>query len=383
MIRSIFILGNHIQALGIARMAHKIGLRTELFSDYRASITRFSRTCNTFHLFKNETDLAQILSGKGQVKDTLLIPTNDRLLGFLMKNYDVLRQSYHMSFPEPAITDICFNKRKTYQFAGELGIQLPESHFPDNEEQLMKLSEKINYPVILKPAIMYKFYDITGKKVYLCDSAEELIKNYLLFVSVIPADEVIVQEFLMGGAENLYSFGSFSADGQVLGSFMANRIRQKPMDFGVSTCFAKTVNIDQLRELSHLILSKLKYFGPSEIEFMYDQNENEFKLIEINPRFWKWHSLANALGINLVELMVKYLDGNQIQAVTSTRENVAWIERLTDTYVVLGELLAGNMSIGEYLATLKMQKESACWSWKDPMPGIMYLLLSPYLWFKR
>jgi len=42
MIKKVFILGNHIQALGIARQVKNYGLESYLFISDNASITRFS-----------------------------------------------------------------------------------------------------------------------------------------------------------------------------------------------------------------------------------------------------------------------------------------------------------------------------------------------------
>lgn len=39
------------------------------------------------------------------------------------------------------------------------------------------------------------------------------------------------------------------------------------------------------------ILKALKYCGPFEMEFVYDEKSCEYKLIELNPRFWMQHGL--------------------------------------------------------------------------------------------
>ena len=82
-------------------------------------------------------------------------------------------------------------------------------------------------------------------------------------------------------------------------------------------------------------------------------------------------------------MMVRYLENRPLPPKINDRPDVGWVERLTDTYVVLGELLAGRIRLGEYLRTMRLPKESAAWSWRDPLPAIMYVLLSPYLLIKR
>ncbi len=382
-IKHLYILGNHIQALGLARMAARTGMEVTLFNSYGASVTRFSNCCHHFVRFTDHEDLLRQLLDSPVQKDALLLATNDSLIGFMADHYKELDRIFQLSIPCPASVQICFNKRETYQKARDLGIPIPESWFPDTRAEIEELSHQLTYPVILKPAVMFTFHDATGKKAYYCPDPDTLLENYDKLVSVIPPEEVIVQEFLSGGAPTLFSFGSFFAEGKVYGSFVANRIRQKPMDFGVSTCFAHTVHNPVIEKLAIRFLEGIGYFGVSEVEFMYDENTRQFKLLEINPRAWKWHSIANKLGINLVDMMRQYLEGKPVEPQISREPGVAWVERLTDTYVVLGEIVKGNLSLSEYLKTMRMPKESAVWSLRDPLPALMYIIMAPYLLFKR
>ncbi|MFN7116810.1 MAG: ATP-grasp domain-containing protein [Saprospiraceae bacterium] len=382
-IQRLFILGNHIQALGVSRMAAAIGLEVTIFNGYGASVARFSNTCKHFILYKDKAHLLQMLLNESRERDTLLVATNDNLIGFMADHYDILAEKYYLSIPTPDVVDICYNKRLTYQKAMDLGIPIPTSYFPDTLEEVMELADQITYPIIIKPAVMHTFHSATGKKVFFCKDKTDLLNNYREIIKIIPPEEVIIQQFLTGGAKQLYSYGSFFAEGQAYGSFIANRIRQKPMDFGISTCFAHTVLNPEIEKLSVEFLKAIDYFGMSEVEFMYDEKTNEYKLIEINPRSWKWHSLANKLGINLFQMMVSYLEQKSIEVKHNQQANIAWIERVTDTYVVVKEIIKGRMSLADYRKTMQMPKESATWSWRDPFPAIMYVLMTPILWWKR
>ncbi len=382
-IKEIYILGNHIQALGLARMAAGIGRRVTIFNNYGASVARFSKACARFVLYRDKPHLLELLLADKSTRDTLLIATNDNLIGFMADHYAELGERYFLSIPRPEVVQICYNKRDTYRTAAKLGIPIPETHYPDSEADIEALAPRLTYPVILKPAIMYTFHSATGKKVFFCPDAASLRSSYHEILRIIPPDEVIVQQFLHGGAPTLYSFGSFFAGGEVYGGFIANRIRQKPMDFGVSTCFARTVLNDDIQKLAIDFLKAIDYFGMSEVEFMYDADTDTFRLIEINPRAWKWHSIANKLDMNLLGMMVDYLEGKPVARKLNDRAGVGWIERLTDTYVALNEIRKGRMTFGEYWTTLRMPKESATWSLRDPLPAIMYVLMSPYLLIKR
>ena len=384
MINKVIILDNHLQGLGVSRICHGLGLEVHLFNHSSICVARHSNTCSYFTIYRSEDDLKEKLKEFNSTeKDTILMPTNDKMVGFISANHEVLSQKFYLSLPGPDVIDIGYNKIKTYKLCQKLRIPIPESYFPENIVELEKIANDLNYPVILKPAIMHSFYHIFGVKVFKCNNKQELIEFYKKTIQFIPANEVIIQEFLTGGAPSLYSFGSFCSGDKVWGGFSANRIRQKPMDFGISTTYAKTVNIPALKEYATKFLVSMGYFGLSEVEFMFDDKSNTYKLLEINPRTWKWHTITNKLGVNLIGQMVDYLNHKEIIEKFSAEENIAWVERLTDTFVVLKEILKGRMSLSDYRQSMKLTKESAAFSNRDIWPAIMYILYSPYFFFKR
>lgn len=384
MIEQVIILGNHIQGLGISRIANRLGCRVYLFNQSHMSVARFSNTLYKFIKFRDIKHLHELLTELDlENKKTVIFPTNDQMVGFLAENFNVLSEKFLLSISEKKITDIAFNKRNTYKAAEIAGIPYPLSYYPDSYDELLSLEPRFKYPLIIKPAIMFNFYKKAGKKVFYCDSKETLISNYKKAIGFIPPDEVIIQEMLPGGAPNLFSFASYASQGKVKGSFIANRLRQKPMDFGVATTFAKSVLSERIDTLARKFLQHINYTGLSEVEFMYDERIQDYKLIEINPRTWKWHTMSNKIGINLIKMLLDDLEGKEIKEASNQLENIGWIEQLTDTFVMISEVIKGKMKFKEYRKSLRIEKEFATWDRKDPLPAIMYILLSPYFYFTR
>jgi len=384
LIKKLFILGNHVQGLGVSRLAKKNGLDVWLFNHTGFCITRYSNTCSRFIKYSDQNNLLEILSHQAfENEKPVLIPTNDKLVWFIAENYEILSEKYYISLPPKDVVEIAYNKIKTYKIAEKIGIPIPHSFFPRSLEEVIYKANDLKYPVVIKPAIMHTYYTTTGKKMIKCNSSKELIVGYKEFTKIIPLDEVIIQEMLPGGPQNLYSFGSFCDGEKVWASLTANRIRQKPMDFGISTTFAQSVAVEEIENLAKRLLSQINYFGISEVEFMFDPLANEYKLLEINPRTWKWHSIANILGVDLLKPMLNIW--LQIPNVENHNKivGVGWIERLTDFFVFAKELSRGRMGVGQYLKSLKIPKESAVFKLNDPLPAIMYIILSPILLIKR
>ncbi len=386
MIKRVFILGDHVQGLGVIRICKKLGVKTVLFNSERASIARFSKYLDVFIYYKDDNELLSQLVKRMCSIETLIIPTNDTLVKLVSDNRELLKE-YKFNLPSHNTTMLCFDKVLTYKKAEELGIPFPKSYYPESIEDLVKIIPDIRFPVIIKPAVMTTFLKYTGKKALLCNSIDELTENYELSLKAVPAKEIIIQEFLPGGPKNLYSYGSFFAEGKSWASFIANRCRQRPFTFGRATTYAVSVVNKEIDALAEKLLAEIDYFGVSETEFMYDEITKEFKLLEINPRTWKWHSMANIIGISPLESLIKYLNNDpNLILQRNEREDLAWIERMIDTFIVLKELSKGNKSrikLKDYLMSLNKKKEYAVWSWKDPLPAIMYALLTPYLKYKR
>jgi len=382
MIKQAFLLGNHIQSLGIARQLSAIGVRVVLFTESKISIARFSNAVAKSYKFKSLEHLKQILTDVAPREHTMLIPTNDKMIDFLEKYRSSLEGVFHVGLPDSKTVEIFYDKQESYRFAKEYGIACPDTHYPQTISDAEHVSGRLAYPVILKPRIMHTFHKKFGVKAYKCDNAGELLEKAKKIDEKFGVDGVVIQEYLDGGAETLYSYGVYAVNGVPVVSLMANRIRQNPMTFGNSTTFAKVCRIPQIKEQAEKILEITGYTGVAEIEFMYDRKTDTYKFIEINTRFWKWHTLSNRLGFGFASAWVHSLNSVEVPQ-PQWNENAAWVERLTDSWVISKEVLKGRLKLKQVVESYKADKEYAVFTWQDFAPFIMYLILTPILYFKR
>lgn len=384
MIQRVAIIGGHIQALGLARQVKKKGVEVVLLVESAWSVARFSNCVTRTCVYNSKEELLQLIN-QMQLPNraTLLFPTNDEAVEILTEHYSEYQSKYALGVPNPEVVNLFNNKRNAYQFATANGIPAPACWYPNRMEDVEQLSIELPYPIVVKPAIMYSFHSTFGKKAFRCDNAEELIQIFQrIDAANYPIDSILIQEFLSGGPKYLYSYGVFAADGKPVVSLMANRIRQNPMDFGNSTTFAVTCDIDAIKQQSEALLHQVKYFGLGEVEWMYDPHSKTYKFLEINTRAWKWHTICNQLGHSFIEAMIDYYNGVEVSH-THYSGQAAWVERLTDWTVICKEVLKGRMKLSEAYRIYQQTKENAVWSWRDPMPGVMYILMSPVLYVKR
>jgi D-aspartate ligase len=379
------IIGGDFHGLGIARNLEVLGIPVFVV-DPGFCIARFSRLRDAFFkcppLADTEAfiDFLMKLATSEKLGKTVLFPVSDTAVHILSKYRNKLEQQYLVPTPAWEITKLAYDKKLTYQIANEIGIPIPKTYFPENEEELSKL--ELDFPVILKPAITSNFYPVSHLKAIRSNNHKELLRNYRYMFSIIDKSEIMVQEIIGGGPKNLYSFCSLFGNGAVKAKIMAVRLRQHPMDFGSSSTYVITCTIPQLEELSTRILRHMNYYGLSEVEFMFDERDDTFKLIDINPRTWAWHTLGAKAGVNFSALLFRDMHNDPVQ-LDSFESGVIWIRELTDIPTAATEIVKKRLKVTDYLGTLKGKKELAVFSRRDPLPFVVELFQGPYMWCKR
>ena len=385
MIKRVVIFGGHIQALGLARQVKARGIEVVIVIDDGCSVARFSRAVDRTIVVPIEDWRLQIEELELPEKGTMLFPTNDEAVEMLCGRYEEYKERFALGVPEPKVIELFNDKRRAYRFAEASGVHCPKCWYPDTMEDVEALSKELPYPVVVKPAVMYSFHATFGKKAFRCDDAASLKATYMRIAAKgYPLETLVVQECLDGGAKNLYSCGVMAAGGEIIVSMQANRIRQNPMDFGNSTTYAISCFVPQIQEQTEALLRMTNYSGVGEVEWMWDAKAQQYKFLEINTRAWKWHTISNQLNFSFIGALIDYYNGEQsTKNDYNDAKQVAWCERLTDWTVVAKEILHGRMRLKDVCASYMIKHESAVWSWRDPMPGTMYILLSPILYVKR
>ena len=381
MIRQVIILGGHIQALGLARQANTTGIPVIVFTEDAYSVARYSNAVKKTVVFERIDNLYNCLIPY-QDTDTFLLPTADQYVEFLDQSREDLSKHFVLGIPQKDVVELFGDKSNTYKFASRIHVPHPKSWYPECIDNVVEIAQKAAFPLVVKPAVMYSFHRMFGKKAFRCNDKESLVAKCEEIGKRMPLSSIIIQEFIAGGAKSLYSFGAFVVEGEPKAWIMANRIRQNPMDFGNSTTFAITCHIPELEESARRILKETHYTGLAEVEFMYDEHAKCFKFLEVNTRAWKWHSISTGLGFGFFTELIKY-ENNQPGDFKSTSKNIAWVDRLTDFSIIIKESFKGRMRFWEALGSYWQKKVYAVWSWRDPLPALMYLLLSPILFIKR
>ncbi len=376
------VLGGDRQGLGIARSLGAHGVPVLVIDD-RPSISRASRyvqrvlrvpDLQTEH---GVLDALMLARARHPVTGWVLYPTKDEQVAAIAANRAALTGHFRVPTPEFDCVRAAWDKRETYRLAARLGIPIPRTWFPRTEADLAEID--VSTPLAVKPSIKEHFFYATGAKAWRADGRAELLATFRRAAAIVPDGEVIVQEMIRGGPDEQFAYCAFFAAGRPVASMTVQRFRQHPRDFGRSSSYVHTISVPELEQTSMRLLRAIGYYGLVELEYMRDPRDGVYRLLDVNPRTWGYHSLGKEAGVDFPYLLFRDQvgtladDGIQIRA----RLGVSWVRLLADLpYAALD--LRGTLATRGYLRSVLTADTEAVFSIRDPLPGLYELALLPY-----
>jgi predicted ATP-grasp superfamily ATP-dependent carboligase len=245
-------------------------------------------------------------------------------------------------------------KRHQLDVAAAAGVPVPATRHPRSAAEARGAAEEVGYPVLVKPSDPVGFKRLHGRQAFRCESGAEVETAY----AQAEPFEPMVQEYIPGGDEELYTLGSYlTAGGEALGIFTGRKLRQTRRHMGVCRV-AEAVWVPEVAEHGLALLRALGFRGISQVEFKHDPRTGEHKLIEVNPRLWQWHGLATACGVDLTHIAYLDLLGRPPAPARMTNEGRRW---------------AITFMTGARHAIQKPPYTDALLARDDPMPALVQL----------
>jgi D-aspartate ligase len=379
------VLGGDYQGLGIVRSLGRHGVPVCVVDDEH-SIARVSRyTCCWERVadLGDEQSLVEDLLRIGRERDLagwVLYPTRDETVAAIAHNRERLASVFRVPTAEWETIRWAWDKRSTYELAESLGVPTPRTWRPDTVEELDSIDGEP--PFAIKPAIKEHFFYETKAKAWRADSEVELRELVAKALDIVGPGEVLVQELIPGDGERQYSYCALYEEGEPVATMVARRLRQHPAEFGRASTFVETVDAPAVEELSHTLLSHIRFNGLVELEYKRDPRNDAFKLLDFNARTWGYHTIAAEAGVDFPYLLFRSQLAQTVNP-QRTRTGVSWVRILTDVPTAVLEILRGRLRLGAYLRSLRRADVEAVFSREDPLPGLAELALIPYLSLKK
>lgn len=297
--------GNFKHTYAALRALKDKGLRVGIVFNSRASLSYFSRFVIKRFLIKNNINRSsnaqiifnykeEIISILKNNKIKVIMPVGNNSFYCFSKYYDEFSVYSKIVVAKDKIMSIAQNKFRTFLFAQENNIPIPNTDFPPTTQSLLSYAGKLSFPCVIK---MTNYFE---RGVIYCNSKEEYVRNLHKILSLQKqGTPPIIQEYINGKA---YGFYALYNNGKCINYFMHERIHEYPITGGAST-MAKSFYSEELLIAGKSILDKLIWHGVAMVEFKKDIIDNKYKLIEINPKFWGSLELSYVAGINFPYLV--------------------------------------------------------------------------------
>jgi predicted ATP-grasp superfamily ATP-dependent carboligase len=159
-----------------------------------------------------------------------------------------------------------------------------------------------------------------GRQAVICERDAEVEEAY----GQMEAWEPMVQDLIPGGDDELYSLGAYLSEAlEPLGLFCGRKVRQTPPGIGTAR-LAEAVWVQEVVDAGVELMRTLGCNGLAQVEYKRDPRDGRFKLMEINPRLWQWHSLATACGVDLTLIAYRDQTGERVEPVQSNGRRRTW-----------------------------------------------------------
>jgi predicted ATP-grasp superfamily ATP-dependent carboligase len=186
------------------------------------------------------------------------------------------------------------DKSAALAVARKVGVPIPVTYAPEDDEELEGVLERLRYPAVVKLRDDAGTVLEPGQRYAVGRTAEDLRRAYRTLHSLKPFP--LIQEKVEGPG---YGVGILADQGKVLAAFAHRRIREYPISGGPSTLCVSVVD-DRLTRYAAAVIGDLGWTGVAMVEFKKD---DDYRLMEINPRFWGSMALATRAGVNFPHLL--------------------------------------------------------------------------------
>lgn len=231
-------------------------------------------------------------------KIDVLIPNFDAELFNFIKLTEKLEKEMGIRMFLPTIDQFEErHKSNLAEFGKRHGIKVPYSKMIFNVSEIPRLREEFSYPLVVKG----KYYDAS-----IAYTPEQVVTHFNK-ISAKWGLPIIIQEFVFGSEVNVTAIGD--GEGNTVGAVPMRK--QYITDKGKAWA-GISLEDDKLIETTRKLLKATCWRGGLELE-MIKTREEEYYLIEINPRFPAWVYLAVGCGQNHPEALLKLALGQKVQ----------------------------------------------------------------------
>lgn len=290
------------------------GIKTIAISEHESPPGFRSKYCNErIPVPDPATDLAgyeealRVLARRPDVET--ILPFREADIYVLAKNKEYFSRHVGPVWPTIEMLNNVQDRIKLREAALNAGISLPTTKSLDKWDDW-------STPAVIKPRYTVHAPEYNaeferagpelGSTRYVPSGTKPEIAEVVAEMGHVP----IVQAYIPTTDE--YGFFAQYKDGEAVATFQ-HRQRRGWKYVGGPSAYRESVSIPELEQAGRALLDELAWEGVAMVEFLRDPKTGEFKLMEINPRFWSSLPFTVQAGVDFPFLFYQQATGMTIQ----------------------------------------------------------------------
>jgi D-aspartate ligase len=367
----------HHGALGIARSAGRLGIpvyRVALESRAPDALSRFSRGWRSIPAGATADQILEALHELNRdLGRAILIPVDDAGSVFVEEHAGPLEHDFLFPRQPEGLARALSSKREMYELCRAHHIPTPLSVFPESELEVLEHARLATFPIVAK-CINAGDAPPSSPRVAIAENREELIEAYRLMESP-GGHNVMLQEYIPGTPETVWMFnGYFDEQSECKIGFTGKKIRQSPAYTGATTLGVCLAN-PTVQEATMRFMKALGYKGILDIGYRFDHRDNEYKLLDVNPRIGATFRLfVGHNGMDVLRALYLDLTGQDVPPARA-QDGRRWIVEPLDIASSITYGRRGDLTLGTWVRSLRGVREAAWFAFDDPLP-----FLAVWIW---
>jgi len=211
-----------------------------------------------------------------------------------------------LALPPADAIDVAFDKASVVSLAASLGVEVPQTWRPAGPAEAAELSRRLAYPVYVKARRSYRAdgqpsHYARGRFAH---GPADCRAAWAALHDVVPLP--LIQEAVPGPVVSVC--GTWD-DGRPVCQFCYVARSAWPLSGGQSV-WRESVRPGQAPVAdAERLLESLRWTGPAHVQFIRDERDRRFKLLEINGRFWGSLDAAHSCGVPVAVTAVQLAMG--------------------------------------------------------------------------
>lgn len=313
------LVGTDVNIYGMARSFYEAyGVKSHCIGVSALAMTKDSQICDVTLVdqFKTNDGFVAGLKQMAEKYATpgvkpILITAGDEYTELAIRNRQALKDLYIIPYPSETVLDNVYYKDHFYALCEENDLPYPKTVVVDQSNFEAKVADlPLTFPVAMKPADAAQQIALNfegQRKAYKFNDKAAIVDMIKRTYAAGYDGRILLQDFIPGGDTAMYTINFYADENhKVRQMTMGRQLLQDPSDFLVGNYVATFIEYhEDIENRLTKFVEHMGYSGFGNFDLKFDVRDQQFKLIELNPRQGRSGFYTTASGYNLIKPMVE------------------------------------------------------------------------------